>query len=72
MAAEIAQEHTDPWSAALALQKWSSENMRFDPGIAVAPASEVVRDRLGTCMGYSILLASLARAAHVPARLKLG
>jgi transglutaminase-like putative cysteine protease len=68
----IADGEPDPWKVALALQKWTFENMHFDTGIAIAPASEVVRDRHGTCMGYSILLASLARAANIPARLKVG
>jgi transglutaminase-like putative cysteine protease len=71
-AANIAKAEADPWKVAMALQRWTFENMQFDTGIAVAPASEVVRDRHGTCMGYSILLASLARAANIPSRLKLG
>jgi hypothetical protein len=74
--ATIAQQVTkgisDPWRAALALQKWTATNMTFDTGIAVAPASEVVKDRHGTCVGYSILLASLLRADHLPSRLKMG
>jgi hypothetical protein len=74
--ANIAQEVTkgisDPWRAALALQKWTAANMTFDTGIAVVPASEVVKDRHGTCVGYSILLASLLRADHLPSRLKMG
>jgi Transglutaminase-like superfamily len=68
----VAEGELDPWKVAMALQKWTFENMHFDTGIAIAPASEVVRDRHGTCMGYSILLASLARAANIPSRLKLG
>lgn len=68
----ISNGESDPWKIATALQKWTFENMHFDTGIAIAPASEVVRDRHGTCMGYSILLASLARAANIPSRLKLG
>ena len=71
-AAAIANGESDPWKIATALQRWTAENMHFDTGIAIAPASEVVRDRHGTCMGYSILLASLTRAANVPSRLKLG
>jgi hypothetical protein len=38
----------------------------------VAPASEVVRNRAGTCFGYSVLLGSLARAAGMPSRMKMG
>jgi hypothetical protein len=71
-ARRIAHGESDSWKVAMALQKWTFENMHFDTGIAIAPASEVVRDRHGTCMGYSILLASLARAAKIPSRLKMG
>jgi hypothetical protein len=46
--------------------------MKFDAGIAVAPASEVVRDRRGTCFGYAMLLGSLARAAGIPSRVRMG
>ena len=67
----VGQEH-DPWRAARALQIWTSENMQFDGGIAIAPASEVARDRRGTCFGYSMLLGALTRAAGIPSRLRMG
>ena len=71
-ALQAADGETDPWKAALKLQTWTSRHMTFDAGIAVAPASELVRDRHGTCLGYSILLASLARARGIPARIRMG
>jgi hypothetical protein len=58
--------------ASLALQKWTEEHMQFDSGIAVVSASEVARDRKGTCFGYSVLLSSLARAAGIPSRIRMG
>ncbi len=71
-AREAVGDETDPWKAALKLQIWTSRHMTFDAGIAVAPASELIRDRHGTCLGYSILLASLARADGIPARIRMG
>jgi transglutaminase-like putative cysteine protease len=68
----VVGKERDSWKAALALQRWTYQHMHFDPGIAIAPASEVARDRHGTCVGYSILLASLARAANIPSRMKMG
>jgi hypothetical protein len=62
----------DPWMAARALQQWTNEHMQFDLGIALAPASEVARDRRGTCFGYSMLLGALTRAAGIPSRLRMG
>jgi hypothetical protein len=68
----IADLDSDLFHSSLALQKWTAENMNFDAGIAVASASEVARDRKGTCFGYSVLLGSLARAAGIPSRLRMG
>jgi transglutaminase-like putative cysteine protease len=72
IAAKVAGGDRDAYRVARALQRWTSENMRFDLGIAVAPASEVARDRRGTCLGYAVLLGSLARAAGVPSRVRMG
>jgi transglutaminase-like putative cysteine protease len=60
------------WTRALALTRWTSRQMKFDAGIVFAPASELARDRRGTCVGYATLLASLLRAAQIPARLVFG
>jgi transglutaminase-like putative cysteine protease len=60
------------WKRAVALTRWTSRNMKFDLGIVFAPASELARDRRGTCVGYATLLASLLRAARIPARIVFG
>jgi hypothetical protein len=72
IAREVTSGEPDPWKAALKLQAWTNAHMTFDAGIAVAPASELIRDRHGTCLGYSILLATLARASGIPARIRMG
>lgn len=72
IAQQVVAGKTDRFAAAVALRDWTSKNMRFDAGIAVAPASEVIRNRAGTCFGYSIVLGSLARAADIPSRMKMG
>jgi Transglutaminase-like superfamily len=54
------------------LQNWVANNLKLDLGVALAPASEVVRNRGGTCIAYSVLLASLARAAGIPSRVAMG
>jgi transglutaminase-like putative cysteine protease len=68
----IVGNETDPWKKTLLLQSWVAKNMHFDAGIGEAPASELVRDRHGTCLGYAILLAALARAQNIPAHIRLG
>ncbi len=62
----------DPYAQARALQDWVAGHMQFDPGLAMVPASEAVRDRRGSCVAYSVLLASLARALGIPARIVEG
>ncbi len=72
IAKEVVGDERDLFRAARALQEWTNENMHFDAGIAIASASEVARDRRGTCFGYSTLLASLMRAAGIPSRVRMG
>jgi hypothetical protein len=54
------------------LQDWVAANVDLDLGVALAPASEVVRDRRGTCIAFAVLLASLERAAGIPSRIAMG
>ena len=54
------------------LTRWVAENMSMDAGIVMAPASELIRDRKATCMGYATLLAALGRAAGIPSRIVMG
>ncbi|HEX5758903.1 MAG TPA: transglutaminase-like domain-containing protein, partial [Thermoanaerobaculia bacterium] len=72
LAREIAGAEPDAYRAALALTRWTAEHMTMDAGIVMAPASELVRERKGTCMGYATLLAALARAAGIPSRIVMG
>jgi transglutaminase-like putative cysteine protease len=72
LSAEIVGAETDSYRAALLLSAWVQREMRFDLGIAFAPASELARARRGTCVGYAVLLAALARAAGIPARFAMG
>ena len=54
------------------LQDWVSQNLHFDLGVALAPASEVARNRRGTCVAYAVLLAALERASGLPSRVVMG
>ena len=62
----------DLFQAVLKLERWVSDNMTFDLGIAFAPSTEIFRNRRGTCVGYATLLAAMARAAGIPSRVVLG
>ncbi len=72
LATELAGRDKDAFRAALNMERWVAENMTFDLGIAFAPATEIVRDKRGTCVGYATLLASLTRAAGIPSRVVMG
>jgi hypothetical protein len=65
-------EERDDLRKALRLKRWVSEHMTFDLGIAFAPSRELIRERRGTCVGFATLLATMARAAQVPARMLMG
>ena len=69
---DIAGGARDPYRRALALAAWVHGALAFDPGIVLAPASELARDRRGTCAGHAVLLAELARASGIPARFVAG
>jgi len=72
LAGKIIGGEKELFAAALKLRRWVGENMTFDLGIAMAPSSEILRDRRGTCVGYATLLAALARAAGIPSRVVIG
>jgi hypothetical protein len=72
IAQQVAGTERDAYLAALALTRWVNANMKMDAGIVMAPASELVHTRRGTCMGFATLLASLARAAGIPSRIVMG
>jgi len=69
---EVTQESSNSWEKALRLRDWVSQNIVFDAGIVFAPSNEVIRQRRGTCVSFAVLLATLARAAGLPARFILG
>jgi len=71
-AREIIGREKNDYRKALRLKNWVSRRMRFDPGIAFAPSSEVIRNLKGTCTEYAMLLTTLSRAAGLPARYLMG
>jgi hypothetical protein len=72
IAREVVGTEADAFRAACRLRDWVRRSMKFDLGIALAPASEVIRQRKGTCAAYAVALASLVRAAGVPSRIVMG
>jgi hypothetical protein len=72
LARSIVGETDDVLTAGLALERWVAENMRFDMGVVMAPSSEVLENRRGTCTEYAVLLTTLARSLEIPSRFVMG
>jgi hypothetical protein len=72
IAREVVGNEKDAFRAACRLRDWVKNNMHRDFGIGLAPASEAIRQRKGTCGAYAITLASLARAAGIPSQVVMG
>lgn len=72
LARTIIGSEKDILKAALKLERWVTENMKFDLGIVLASSSEIFKNRRGTCVGYATLLAALTRAVGIPSRVVMG
>jgi outer membrane protein assembly factor BamB/transglutaminase-like putative cysteine protease len=66
-------EHLDAWDAARRLHDWVYDRMiPADTNVRFKSALEVLDDLEGTCSEYTVLFASLARAAGLPVRISVG
>lgn len=72
LAKRVVGDERDVFRAAVLLQRWVADSMQFDLGVAFAPSVEVFERRRGTCVAYSTLLATLARAVGIPSRIAMG
>jgi hypothetical protein len=75
--AALAEEATGdaggPWAASLALERFVHEYVtRTDYSQAFATAADVLQNRRGDCTEHAVLLAALARARGIPARVAVG
>jgi hypothetical protein len=52
--------------------RWVRENLTQEPSLTVPSAREVLRARRGDCNEHAVLVAALARAAGIPARVVTG
>jgi transglutaminase-like putative cysteine protease len=73
LAKGVAPDETDPWKLAVALEKYVNQivvmknfSQAFDTAAAVA------RHREGDCTEHAVLLAAIARARGIPARVAIG
>ncbi len=72
-AQEAAGKIEDPWQAAVALERLARQRIQR-PGFSQAfdTAADVMRSGEGDCTEHAVLLAALARARGIPARVAIG
>jgi hypothetical protein len=68
----IAGDATDPRIVARRLVGWVHVEIAKAPSVTVPSAREVLQSRRGDCNEHAVLLAALARAAGIPARVIAG
>ncbi len=71
-AGSIVGSGRDATAAARALVAWVNEHLEQAPSVTVPSAREVLAARRGDCNEHAVLLAALARAAGIPARVVAG
>ncbi len=73
LAKEAAGSRTDPWETAVALEQFVRQYItKHDASNAFSTAVEVAESHAGICTQHGVLLAALARARGIPARVAVG
>lgn len=73
LARSVAPDETDPWKLAVALEKFVNQKIEMKNFTqAFSTAAEVARNPEGDCTEHAVLLAALARARGIPARVAIG
>jgi len=68
----IVEGEADPVRRARRLVAWVRHNLEQTPSVTMPSAREVLHARRGDCNEHAVLLAALARAAAIPARVVAG
>ncbi len=73
LANSVASGEKDPWKIACELESLVKHTIKLKNfSQAFSTAAEVAREREGDCTEHSVLLAALARARGIPARVAIG
>jgi hypothetical protein len=73
LAKSVGADETDVWKLAVELEALVKRTIKLKNfSQAFATAAEVAREREGDCTEHSVLLAGLARARDIPARVAIG
>jgi len=69
---EIVLPDDQPFTRAKKIMRWIYENIQKRPVLSVPNALETLRNRMGDCNEHAVLMAAMARAAGIPARIETG
>jgi transglutaminase-like putative cysteine protease len=73
LAREAAGDERDPWRTSVRLEQFVKQTIRSKNfSQAFSSAGEVARTREGDCTEHAVLLAAMARARGIPARVAMG
>ncbi|MEE9603926.1 MAG: transglutaminase-like domain-containing protein [Thermoguttaceae bacterium] len=73
LARKACGDETDPWKTAVKLERFVNDYVsKKDFSQAFATAAEVAENPVGDCSEHAVLLAALARARGIPARVAMG
>ncbi|MBU2489330.1 MAG: transglutaminase-like domain-containing protein [Proteobacteria bacterium] len=72
LAEEIVSPDDPPLAQAKKIVDWAYKNLEKKPVFSVPDALGTLRSRAGDCNEHAVLVAALARAAGVPARMEVG
>lgn len=71
-AADIVGDAADSLEAARRIYDWVHRKIEKNPTISLPSALDVLKQRVGDCNEHTYLYVALARAAGIPARIKVG
>ncbi|MBW2597801.1 MAG: transglutaminase domain-containing protein, partial [Deltaproteobacteria bacterium] len=69
---KIVEADETPLNKTIKLLDWMNKNIEKRPVISLPDALAVIENRAGDCNEHAVLLAALARAAGIPAKLEAG
>jgi len=72
LAEKIVEADETPLNKTIKLVDWMNKNIEKRPVISLPDALAVIENRAGDCNEHAVLLAALARAAGIPAKLEAG
>ena len=72
LARQIVSGDREPLSKAVKLVDWVHQNIEKRPVLSLPDALSTLENRMGDCNEHAVLLAALARAAGIPAKIEAG